>query len=164
MRRALARSPGQGLALGSQTLPVAAGVALITEFRAGFTPAVEGRLQLRSERMGPVFGGDRVALLDRDVVGRDRGRRLGGLDIAGQLRPGQGRDRPYGGNRSHRDDCGCNNDLAHFVSPRVGRNCAMHWHIVAGASVGYVTQGLDFSATVAIGTAGAATTLSGECI
>jgi predicted anti-sigma-YlaC factor YlaD len=45
MRRALARSPGQDLALGSQTLPVAAGVALITEFRAGFTPAREGRLR-----------------------------------------------------------------------------------------------------------------------
>src|SRR5262249_55908611 len=69
------------------------------------------------ERMGPVLDREGSALLDHDLVRRDRRRRLGGLHGACNFRPGERRDRPDGGRRSDDRYCGENDHLAHLVSP-----------------------------------------------
>src|SRR5262249_42247892 len=72
---------------------------------------------LSLERMGRVLDREGSALLDHDLMRRDRRRRLGGLHGACNFRPGERGDRPDGGRRSDDRYCGENNHLAHFVSP-----------------------------------------------
>src|SRR5260370_5780478 len=75
------------------------------------------RTWVYSERMGSVFDWEASALLDHDLVRRDRRRRLGGLHGACKFRPGERGDRPDGGRRNDDGYYSENDDLAHLVSP-----------------------------------------------
>jgi hypothetical protein len=72
------------------------------------------RLQC-SERMGPVLDRQNVALLNRDVVLRDRGWRFGCLLLTRNFWPG--RNRPGKGDYCYGGHCDQNNALAHLSSP-----------------------------------------------
>src|SRR6516162_8071479 len=75
------------------------------------------RTWVYSERIGPVFDREASALLDHDLVRRDRRRRLGGLHGACKFRPGECGDRADGGRRNDERYGRENDHLAHLVSP-----------------------------------------------
>ena len=127
----------------------------ISPCRAAVSKGAACRQDARAARIGspsaeacsesvPEFGAERPAVLDHDLMGRDRRRCF--FDFPGKFRSGDRGYRPDYGGRRDGDHCGQNDELAHLVSPFIVMSCALHCHIAGAASVRCFTEADLFGA------------------